>query len=517
MGAIIGIILGLYLEVSIAFLLVFLIGLFIKNTNLKRYIKIFINKKTILIVGISAFIFFVYLGIQELLYRKVYKMPTEIAGEGKIISNCEKTEYYNKYIFLNNNKRFILLTSKSETLEYGDFIKIKAEYIVPDGARNYKGFNYKHYLQSQEIYGTLKTDKVEILNKNMVNIIFTLSNKLQMKIIKNSRQILPEDTRELFVGILLGEKGNISEDTIESFKESSLSHILAVSGMHVSYIILGVTYIVSNAKIHKKIGYIAIILVLIIFMFITNFSASVVRACIMGILLIFSKICYRKSDIWTTISISILIMLIYNPYSILNVGLQLSYAGTIGIIVFNKNITNLLEKYMNSKLAASVAVIISAQISILPIMIVNFNSLSLTFLLSNILATPIVTVITMGGFVLILMSFISIKIASLFSIIIHVCLKLLILISDISSVLPISQIFVTTPNILQIIYYYFLVVLFNFYSKKNAQRRIEKKILKLIRKRETIIVLISIFIVLTIINNIRVQQFTINFIDVGQR
>ena len=436
-------------------------GLFIKNVNLKRYIKVFINKKVFLIIGISACIFFVYFYIQEFSYKSTYKIPEEITLEGKIISNCEEIEYYNKYIFLNNHKRFILLASKSENLEYGDSIKIEAEYIAPEEARNYKGFNYKQYLQTKKIYGTLKADKVEILNKNTCNIIFTLTNKLQMKIIKNSREILPEDTRELFIGILLGEKQNISEDIIESFKSSSLSHILAVSGMHVSYIILGITYIVSNAKIHKKIGYITIILVLIIFMFITNFSASVVRACIMGIVLIFSKICYRKSDIWTTISISILIMLIYNPYSILNVGLQLSYAGTIGIIAFNKSITNFLEKYMNKKLASSISVIISAQISILPIMIVNFNSLSLTFLISNILATPIVAVITMGGFILILISFISMEIAGVFSIIIHICLKLLILISNISSILPLSQIFVTTPNILQIIYYYFLVILYN--------------------------------------------------------
>ena len=517
MGAIIGIISGLYLNVSIAFLFVFVMGLFIKNTNLKRYIKVFISTKIFITIFISSIIFFIYLNIQEFSYKSAYKMPEKIALEGKIISTCEETEYYNKYIFLNNNKRFVLLASKSENLEYGDFIKLKAEYIAPEEARNYKGFNYKQYLQSQKICGTLKADKVDILNKNTCNRIFTLSNKLQTKIIKNSREILPEDTREVFLGILLGEKGNISEQITESFKTSSLSHILAVSGMHVSYIILGITYIVSNAKIHKKFGYVAIILVLIIFMFITNFSASVIRACIVGIILIFSKICYRKSDIWTSMSISLLVMLIYNPYSILNVGLQLSYAGTTGIIVFNKNITNFLEKYMNSKLAASIAVIISAQIAIMPIMIINFNSLSLTFLLSNILATPIVAVITIGGFILILMSFISIEIASFFTIIIQVCLKLLILISDISSILPLSRIFVTTPNILQIIYYYFLVISFNFAIKNRAKRRIEKIILKLFRKSKIIIILVSIFIVLSIISNIRIPQFTINFIDVGQR
>lgn len=517
MGAIIGIISGLYLRISIAFFIVFVIGMFIRNTNFKRYIKVFINKKMLLIVGITAVIFFIYLNIQEILYKNIYRIPKKITLEGKIISNCEDTEYYNKYIFLNNHKRFILLTSKSKNLEYGDSIKLNAEYMVPDEARNYKGFNYKQYLKTQKIYGTLKAEKIEVVNKNTCNIIFKLSNKLQTKIIKNAREILPEDTRELFLGILLGEKGNISEQITESFKSSSLSHILAVSGMHVSYIILGITYIAINIKIHKKVGYIVTILTLIMFMFITNFSASVVRACIMGILLVFSKICYRKSDIWTTISISMLIMLIYNPYSILNVGLQLSYAGTIGIIVFNKNITSFFEKYMDKKLATSISVIISAQIAILPIMLINFNSLSLTFLLSNILATPIVAVITIGGFLLIFVSFISIEIAVFFSVIIHIFLKLLILISDISSVLLFSQIFVITPNILQVIYYYFLVFLLNFFTKNRSQRRLEKRILKLFYKRKIIIMLVVILIMLSILNNIRFSKFTINFIDVGQR
>ncbi len=513
----IGIISGLYLSVSIAFLVAFVIGLFIQNVNFKRYIKVFINKKVVLTVGISAVIFFIYLHIQEVSYKSTYKMPEKITLEGKIISNCEETEYYYKYIFLTSHKRFILLASKNRNLEYGDFIRIDGEHIVPDEARNYKGFNYKQYLQTQKIYGTLKANKIEVLNKNTCNVLFRLSNNLQIKIIDNARKILPEDTRELFIGILLGEKQNIPEDITESFKGSSLSHILAVSGMHVSYIILGITYVATTIKIHKRTGYIVTIFTLIMFMFITNFSASVVRACIMGILIVFSKICYRKSDIWTTISISILIMLIYNPYSILNVGLQLSYAGTIGIIAFNKNITNFLEKYMNKKIASSISVIISAQILILPIMIVNFNSLSLTFILSNILATPLVGVITMGGFLLILISFISIEIAGVFSIIIHIFLKLLILISDISSVLPLSQIFVTTPNIFQIVYYYFLVILFNFTAKNKFQRRLEKSILKLRHNRKNIIILVSIFIVLSIISNIRIPKFTINFIDVGQR
>ena len=519
MGAIIGIISGLYLKQSIALFVILLIVIYLQNSKNKRYIKLFFNKKVIFAVGISTLIFFIYLNISEMAYENTYCISDNISLKGKIISKKTENDYYNKYIFLSNNRRFILLSPKNMNLEYGDFIKINAEYIVPDGARNYKGFNYRMYLKTQKIYGTLKTSNIEVLEKNTCNIISTLSYKLQTKIIENSNKILPEDTQGLFIGILLGEKTNISDDIIESFKTSSLSHILAVSGMHVSYIILGMTYIVTKIKMHRRIGYILTIIILIIFMLITNFSASVVRACIMGILLLFSKLCYRKSDIWTTIAISILIAILYNPYCIMNVGLQLSYAGTIGIILFNENVINFLNKYMNIKISQAVSVIISAQITILPIMICSFNTFSLTFIISNLLATPIVGIITMFGFVIISISLISVQISQFFAPIMHLLLKILILISDLSSKLPLSQIFIVAPSMIQIIYYYFVVVLINYILsiKDKTKRKIEKSILKIFYKKHLIIVLISIMFILQVMISFDMPIFTINFIDVGQR
>ncbi len=78
---------------------------------------------------------------------------------------------------------------------------------------------------------------------------------------------------------------------------------------------------------------------LLVFMAITNFTPSVTRACIMAVLTLFSGIIYRKSDVYTNISVAALITLIFNPYSLLDLGFQLSYGGTIGIIIFIKKNT----------------------------------------------------------------------------------------------------------------------------------------------------------------------------------
>lgn len=330
---------------------------------------------------------------------------------------------------------------------------------------------------------------------------------------------MPQDISTVFLGIILGEKSELEEKIKENFKKSSLSHVLAVSGMHVSYIIIGITIIVANLKIHKKIGYVITILLIILFMFLTNFTFSVVRAGIMAIVLILSKIFYRKSDVWTTISISALITIVYNPYAILEIGFQLSYAGTIGIICFNKNITKYLQKYMNTKIATALAVPISAQILIMPITALNFNTISFTFLISNLLASPIIGIIMTFGLSIIIISFISIKIANFFSIIIKVFIKILIIISEKVAQVSVSQIFITTPNMYVILIYYIIVILINYMVNiKNKPTRIyQKKLIKKLYNCKTVIYMFSILLIMQIISKVNFPEFTINFIDVGQR
>ena len=132
-------------------------------------------------------------------------------------------------------------------------------------------------------------------------------------------------------------------------------------------------------------------------MSIAGFTPSVVRACIMGAFVQLANIFHRKSDIWAGLAAALLIMLIYNPYNILNLGLQLSYLGTIGIILFSKNIEDfLLRTRIRKKIAKMLAVAIAAQILIMPVIAYNFNVISLTFFISNIIAMPLLGAIIVG-------------------------------------------------------------------------------------------------------------------------
>jgi DNA internalization competence protein ComEC/Rec2-like protein len=466
-------------------------------------------------------------------YLEIYKDDKSIiSATAVVIKGPSEGEYNYKYTVKARtgkykNKKFIVYINKKnkKLLEYGDLIEIKGEYSAPEVARNYKGFDYSQYLKTLNIYGTIKVEESKIINKNQLSPILISINNIKEKMIDNANRNMPKRTANLLLGILIGERDNIQEDIIESFRTANLSHILAVSGAHTSYIILGITYLISKSKTPKRIGYIITIINLLIFIIITGASYSVVRACIMAIVVIGAKICYRKENFFTSICISLIIILIQNPFAINDIGLKLSFMGTAGIVIFNKSITNFFIKLkIKQKIAEALSVTFSAQLMIMPITILNFNTISLTFFISNILASPLLGIIIIFGFISIFISSILNPISKVLFLILHIFLELLILVSKVTEKIPGSSILVKTPNILFAIVYYILILFFNYFFviKQNPTRRFHKKIIKIITIKniknafKVIAVVFLIMLLLTRIVRIINPTLKIYFIDVGQ-
>ena len=160
----------------------------------------------------------------------------------------------------------------------------------------------------------------------------------------------------------------------------------------------------------------------------------------MGIMLLLSFFIYRKSDIWTNISLSLLCILITNPFLILNTGLILSYGGTIGIIVFQKNVLKLLQQIkikkklksrieilktnskkskiiinIKDKILEMISVTISAQIVLMPIIMILFNKIGFSFIFINLLITFIIGPVVILGFIQIITSFLFLNLGKFIS------------------------------------------------------------------------------------------------------
>lgn len=509
------------------------------NNNKRRYIKVIIKKSSLYLIIFTAILSNTFVILLNKQYEQGYKYLNKLTTiRGVIVDNGTEKEYNivyklkikekkckNKVVYLSINKKY-------KNLCYGDYIEATGNYIEPEIQRNKNGFNYKKYLKSKKILGTIRTEKIKLIKKEKINFVQMQCNKLKLKIINNINEMLDEKEANVLSGILIGEKAQIDENIIESFKKSNLSHILAISGMHINYIILGITILSKKQRISKKISYVIIIIFLIIFAIITDFSVSVIRAVIMSCIVIISKLLHMKVDIINTISISLLIILINNPFSIIDVGLELSYVGTIGIILFQKQIKSRLEKILNilnnknikKVIIKFLTVSISAQIAIIPIMAVYFNAFSISFLISSIIAIPIVEIILIYGLANIIISLFSMKISMIFAIPLKYLIKILIFISNFISKIPFLTLTVVTPSLIEIISYYSIIFIetYNFYIKNKPiylLKRYEKIFIKKIEYRKIIYILCVVIIFCNfyiIFNNIVNNNLDIFFIDVGQ-
>ena len=558
-GYIIGILGGLYLEKSMVLFLSYIaiIILIIKRKKkwkierYKRYIKLYINNNAMIILIIAAIISSLLIYQKEKEYRNIQnelsktetitikgkiKRETKTKEYGKIYKvqieeitqNGKEIKAAKKNIYIQENKTKI-------KLQYGDIIEVKGKYEEPESRRNYKGFDYKLYLKTKNILGTLKSTNIKKVShkiENPIEYIESKSIKLSENLKQKANNILPQEIASIFIGIILGDTTEISEEVIENFRNANMSHILAVSGMHMSYLILLATQIIGKIVGKKQSYYISIILI-IEYMFLTGFSASIIRAGIMGIILISSKIFYKNNDVLTNIAISALIILLKNPYTILDLSFQFSYGGTIGIILFQKFISkNFLEKIIKSKkIIEIISVTISAQIIILPISIIQFNKLNIYFILTNLIIGFIIGPVMACGFIFLITLIINVKTAQIFSIILQIAIKTLILTSQIAK-LPYSNIYLPTPNFIQIIIYFLSIHIFMFiyyiYNTKNKTQTVKRfrNIISMIKfylkyrmtpKTKSRTKIISIIIIaLIMVMQIIPKDLKVYFVDVNQ-
>ena len=273
---ILGIIWGLYIKNIVPLFIIIIAITLIKKTKLNKYIKLLISNKKLILMIIIFLLSFTYILVLEKSFKTKYKnIQTEIKVEGIIVSNVKEKEYKNEYIIkvksINLNKKYnnthlkLSIKNNKNKLEYGDKIIFTGEFQEPEIQRNYGGFNYKQYLKTQKIYGLVTTNKIEKVEKGKYNKLLILINKLNQKIVNNANEILEKEEASLLTGILIGNKENLSKDMQESFRNSNLSHMLAVSGAHVTYVILGITIILKKSKINKKISKVITIILLAIF------------------------------------------------------------------------------------------------------------------------------------------------------------------------------------------------------------------------------------------------------------
>jgi len=409
--------------------------------------------------------------------KSKYNINTkEITG---IITDCTKTDYAYQ-ITLKAKENIIINYKKDIECKLGTKIKAKGNLETPSTNTIFNGFNYQKYLLSKKINYIFNAKQIETINK-MQNILYKIKDSLQNRI----NQYQSKDYLNTFI---LGNSKNIEEEIINSYQINGISHLLAISGMHITLLATIILFILNKLNKHKKINYIITIAILIFYMFLTNFSPSIIRATLMFIILTIKNSLKLKINTLYILYLVCGLYLTYNPYIIYNIGFLFSFTITFYLILFNKLI-NKSKNYISKTLMISFIAFLAS----LPIQINNFFSINILSPLINLIFVPLVSLII---YPLSLLTLVIRPLDIILINIIKITEKLSLILTHISINITLKHV-----TILFIIIYYLIIT----YALYKLQKR----------KIKGLIILALTMIIHTNINYIE-KDPTLTMIDVGQ-
>jgi competence protein ComEC len=282
-------------------------------------------------------------------------------------------------------------------VELGDQIEITGIVIPVSEPRNPTQFNYKAFLESRNIYTQIRADSVIQINPDSSLFSWISIRKKALKLVDHNFDSI---TAPIAKALLLGYKNELEGNTKQAFARAGLSHIMAVSGLHVGLIIAPFWLIIPyfwTKKHGTKIGLALLILILVFYAGLTGFSVSVLRASVMAVLLTYGKLFSKSSDSLNLMGIAALVILLFDPSQLFEIGFQLSFSAVLIILLVLPVIQNVIPYWVRIKwYGAPIMVIIISlvvQLGLYPLQAFYFGEVSIISPLANALFVPLLGII----------------------------------------------------------------------------------------------------------------------------
>lgn len=351
------------------------------------------------------------IGKKGWVYGTVISNP-ELTNSGRyysIIVDINKIEYKNTQEKLSGKMCLYVNDWKKTAPVLGEHIYFFTEFIKPDFKEN--SFDFELYLKSKDIYATgftynIYPDLAFIPSGNPFYMIKSYGRKINTFFRNRIETVFSYDADACAItkGILLGDKTDFSTELSENFSKAGISHITAVSGLHLNILFGALCGLLGFFRVRKKIVAGIILPVILLFSAITDFSPSICRAAIMLTIHMFALLTKRQYDPLTSLFVSALIILVFNPYSIFNVSFILSFAATLSIIILYPKTYEIIG-YLGNKIKIPNYILVSFAISIAsfigtaPIIAYYFKRISIALFITNIWIIPLCSVIFILGYI----------------------------------------------------------------------------------------------------------------------
>jgi len=313
----------------------------------------------------------------------------------------------------------IILTTKNSPadLKYGDRVKFASRLGPPAIPRNPGEFNYRRYLANHHIFATAYLDsgrELQIIGKNRMSLR-RWANIARIEVERLIDRSMTGEQNAILKALIVGVRGEISDETVQTFVDTGVIHVLAVSGLHVGYVALVILLILGFLRIPKKPKMILAILGLGFYALMVDLRPSVNRAVIMAIIMLIAQGWEKRGNVYNTIAAAALIQTLADPLQLFDMGFQLSFMAVLSIIYIYKRLEFFLpEKYKPGKIGNSLIrstlqlflVSVSALLGTLPITIYYFQRIPIISMLANLFVVPLVGLIGGLGFGQVILGFI---------------------------------------------------------------------------------------------------------------
>ena len=301
--------------------------------------------------------------------------------------------------------KVLLKTALFPEYRYGDRLKVDCKLLTPQAVED---FQYDRYLARYGIYSVCYEPKIYRLASEQGNFLVSGIYKFKAAFARRINQTIAEPQAALLAGILIGSRQGIPADVSETFKDVGITHIIAISGYNITIIVAMLMGVFAALRVNRKKAFWGIVIGLIFFVILTGASASVVRAAVMGFIVLFAKQLGQASKIKNVLVLSAAVMVLVNPRILLwDAGFQLSFLATLGLIYLGPILQKRLKMVPQTfGLQENMASTLSAIIFTLPIILFNFHRFSMVAPIVNVLILPAIPWIMLVGFIQVLAAFV---------------------------------------------------------------------------------------------------------------
>ena len=349
----------------------------------------------------------------------------------------------NTHLYIKTAEGLVLVTTeRGPKWSYGDFVSVTGEIKIPEPFQTDLGreFNYRGYLLAKGVAYMVPQAEVQKVREGEGNGVMAGILKSKQGFMHKLESLIPEPEAGLSLGLLLGVKRGLGEDLETAFRRSGIIHIVVLSGYNLMIVATFILYVLGSI-FGRRSSTIIGIMGIVLFALMVGLSATVVRASIMAILLLTMGLTGRVYMVLRGLFVAGGLMILWNPYSLaFDVGFQLSFLATLGLIVFSPYLKERLEFVPDKIMSARefLTATLATQLFVLPLLLYQVGEFSVVAVLVNVLVLPMVPIAMLLAFLTGLTAFIFSPLASVLAFFTYLSLTYITTLAEWFAALPMA-------------------------------------------------------------------------------